>query len=120
MTIGIANSQGNFELNVYRPVVIYNLLQSVQLLSDGVKSFYDRCLKGIEANQIQIDYHLQRSLMLITALNPIIGYDKAGEIATKAHKENKTLKEVTLELGYLSEEEFDRAINPKKMVQSGQ
>ncbi|MCP5504285.1 MAG: class II fumarate hydratase [Chlamydiales bacterium] len=116
MAIGTAGSQGNFELNVYRPVMIYNLLQSMQLLGDGTKNFYDRCLKGIEANLGQIDVHLKRSLMLVTALNPVIGYDKAAEIAKKAHKENKTLKEVTLELGYLSAEEFDRVVDPAKMI----
>ncbi len=116
MAIGTAGSQGNFELNVYRPVMIYNLLQSMQLLGDATKNFYDRCLKGIKANQSQIDIHVKRSLMLVTALNPIIGYDKASEIAKKAHKENKTLKEATLELGYLSEEEFDKAVDPSKMI----
>ncbi|MDN3508490.1 MAG: class II fumarate hydratase [Candidatus Neptunochlamydia sp.] len=116
MAIGIAGSQGNFELNVYRPVMIYNLLQSVQLLGDGTKNFYDRCLKGVEANLDQIDVHLKRSLMLVTALNPVIGYDKAAEIAKKAHKENKTLKEVTLDLGYLSAEEFDKVVDPSKMI----
>lgn len=118
MAIGTAGSQGNFELNVYRPVMIYNLLQSMQLLGDGAKNFYDRCLKGIEANLDQIDVHLKRSLMLVTALNPIIGYDKASEIAKKAHKENKTLKEAALELNYLSEKEFDKAVDPAKMTGS--
>jgi len=116
MAIGTAGSQGNFELNVYRPVMIYNLLQSMQLLGDGTKNFYDRCLKGIEANLGQIDVHLKRSLMLVTALNPVIGYDKAAEIAKKAHKENKTLKEATLDLGYLSAEEFDKVVDPAKMT----
>lgn len=116
MTIGIAGSQGNFELNVYRPVMIYNLLQSIQLLGDGTKNFYHRCLKGIEANVDQIDFYLKRSLMLVTALNPVIGYDKASAIARKAHKENKTLKETALELGFLSSEAFDTAIDFSKMV----
>ncbi len=116
MAIGTAGSQGNFELNVYRPVMIYNLLQSMQLLGDGTKNFYERCLKGIEANLEQIEIHVKRSLMLVTALNPVIGYDKAVEIAKKAHKENKTLKEATLELGYLSAEEFDKVVDPSKMT----
>ncbi|MDJ0651664.1 MAG: class II fumarate hydratase [Simkaniaceae bacterium] len=116
MAIGIAGSQGNFELNVYRPVMIYNLLQSIQLLGDGTKNFYDRCLKGIEANLSQIDSHLKRSLMLVTALNPVIGYDKAAAIAKKAQKEHKTLKEATLDLGYLSAEEFDKVVDPAKMT----
>lgn len=116
VAIGTAGSQGNFELNVYRPVMIYNLLQSMTLIADGTKNFYERCLKGIEPNLDQIDVHLRRSLMLVTALNPVIGYDKAAEIAKKAHKENKTLKEAALELGYLSEKEFDQAVDPSKMI----
>lgn len=116
VAIGTAGSQGNFELNVYRPVMIYNLLQSMTLLADGTKNFYERCLKGIKPNLSQIDVHLRRSLMLVTALNPVIGYDKAAEIAKKAHQENKTLKEATLELGYLSPEEFDKVVDPKKMI----
>ncbi|NGX51678.1 MAG: hypothetical protein K1060chlam2_01551, partial [Chlamydiae bacterium] len=114
--IAIACSQGNFELNVYRPVMIYNLMQSIQLLGDSAKSFHDRCLKGIEANREQIDSHLSRSLMLVTALNPVIGYDKAAEIAKKAHSENKTLKEAALQLGYLSAEKFDEIVDPSKMT----
>lgn len=116
--IGFACSQGNFELNVYRPVMIYNLLQSIQLLADSAVNFTRRCIKGIEPNLPQIKAHLNNSLMLVTALNPIIGYDKAAQIAKKAHEENKTLKEATLELGILSEEEFDKAIDPSKMVGS--
>lgn len=116
--IGFACSQGNFELNVYRPVMIYNLLQSMQLLGDSAKSFYERCLKGIQPNLEQIEMHLKRSLMLVTALNPVIGYDKAAEIAKKAYEENKTLKEVTMELGYLSAEQFDEVVDPYKMTNS--
>jgi fumarate hydratase class II len=116
MAVGTAGSQGNFELNVYRPVMIYNLLQSMQLLGDSTKNFYDRCLKGTEANLDQIDILVKRSLMLVTALNPAIGYDKAAEIAKKAHEEGKTLREVALELGYLSAEKFDEVVDPKKMT----
>lgn len=116
VAIGIAGSQGNFELNVYRPVMIYNLLQSMTLIAGGTKNFYERCLKGIEPNLDQIDVHLRRSLMLVTALNPVIGYDKAAEIAKKSYKENTTLKEAALELGYLSEKEFDQAVDPSKMT----
>ena len=116
VAIGIGGSQGNFELNVYRPVMIYNLLQSMQLLADGVHNFQERCLMGIEANQDQIDTHLKRSLMLVTALNPVIGYDKAAEIAKKAHTENTTLKEAALALGYLTADAFDKAVDPKKML----
>ena len=116
MAVGTAGSQGNFELNVYRPVMIYNLLQSMQLLGDSTKNFYDRCLKGTEANLDQIDILVKRSLMLVTALNPVIGYDKAAEIAKKAHEEGKTLREVALELGYLSAEKFDEVVDPKEMT----
>ncbi|MCB1109798.1 MAG: class II fumarate hydratase [Chlamydiia bacterium] len=116
IAIGTAGSQGNFELNVYRPVMIYNLLQSMQLLGDSTKNFYERCLKGIEANHSQIESLVSRSLMLVTALNPVIGYDKAAEIAKKAHAEDKTLKEVALELGYLTAEKFDEVVDPKKMT----
>lgn len=114
--IGMACSQGHFQLNVYRPVMIYNLIQSIRLLSDSAVNFYERCLKGIEANPPQIETHLKNSLMLVTALNPVIGYDKAAQIAKKAYHENKTLKEAALELGFLSEAEFDKAVDPSKMV----
>ncbi|MGE0832804.1 MAG: class II fumarate hydratase [Simkaniaceae bacterium] len=114
--IGFACSQGNFELNVYRPVMIYNLLQSIQLLGDSAKNFTERCLKGTEPNLEQVTVHLKRSLMLVTALNPVIGYDKAAEIAKKAYKENKTLKEVAVELGYLTAEKFDAVVDPSKMI----
>lgn len=116
LAVSTAGSQGNFELNAYRPIMIYNLLQSMTLLADGTKNFFERCLKGIEPNLNQIEVHLRRSLMLVTALNPVIGYDKAAEIAKKAHKENKTLKEAALELGYLTAEEFDKAVDPSKMI----
>jgi fumarate hydratase class II len=108
--IGFANSQGAFELNVYKPVIIYNFLQSVRLLSDAIKSFNDHCAIGIDANKATIERHLNNSLMLVTALVPIIGYDAAATIAKKAHKENLTLKEAVLALGYMSGEEFDHAI----------
>ncbi|MCB1084529.1 MAG: class II fumarate hydratase [Chlamydiia bacterium] len=116
VAIATAGSQGNFELNVYRPVMIYNLLQSLQLLGDGAKNFYDRCLKGIEADEKRIEDLVDRSLMLVTALNPVIGYDKAAEIAKKAHAEHTTLKQAALALGYLTAEEFDVAVVPSKMT----
>src|SRR5690606_31164245 len=116
VTIGIAASQGNFELNVFKPVIIYNFLQSVRLLSDGMNSFNDKCLVGLEANEETIDNHLKNSLMLVTALNPHIGYEKAAEIAKKAYAENSTLKEAALALGYLTEEQFDEIVVPEKMV----
>lgn len=116
MTIGFAASQGNFELNVFKPVIIYNFLQSVRLLSDAISSFDDHCAKGIEANIEVIEQNLNRSLMLVTALNPHIGYEKAATIAKLAFNENLTLKEAALKTGYLSEEEFDRMIRPENMI----
>lgn len=114
--ISFAGSQGNFELNVYKPVMIHNLLHSIRLLSGAMDSFYEHCLKDLEANKESINNHLNNSLMLVTALNQHIGYDKAAQVAKKAHKENKTLKQAILELGYVTEEEFHRYINPKEMT----
>ena len=114
--IGFAASQGNFELNVFKPVIIYNMLQSVRLLTDGIKSFNDRCVKGLEANVEVIEDFVQRSLMLVTALNPHIGYEKAAEIAKKAHNNGSTLKEAAIESGYLTSEEYDQWIDPASMV----
>ncbi|MGB5811944.1 MAG: class II fumarate hydratase [Polyangiales bacterium] len=115
-TIGIAGSQGNFELNVYKPVMAYNLLQSVRLLGDSAASFNEHCAVGIEPNRDTIDDKLRRSLMLVTALNPKIGYDNAAKVAKHAYKHNTTLREAAIELGLLSGEEFDDAINPEDMV----
>lgn len=113
-TIGAAN--GHFELNVFKPLIIHNVLSSVDLLSDSINSFTKHCLKGAEPNLNRIDELMKKSLMLVTALNPYIGYDKAAAIAKKAHKEDKTLKQAALELGYLTEEEFDRYIDPRSML----
>lgn len=115
-TIGIAASQGNFELNVYMPVIIYNTLQSIRLLADALKSFNERCLNGLRANEEKMKEYLEKSLMLVTALTPHIGYDLASEIAKDAYKENKTLKEKAIESGYVSEEEYDNYVDPRKMV----
>ncbi|MGJ9381959.1 class II fumarate hydratase [Salipaludibacillus sp. CF4.18] len=115
-TIGFAASQGNFELNVFKPVIIYNFLQSVRLLSDAMDSFNDKCAIGIEVNEEVIEKHVKNSLMLVTALNPYIGYEKAAEIAKTAFKDNSTLKETAVKLGYLTEQEFDEYINLEKMV----
>lgn len=115
VTVAFAASQGNFELNVYMPVLIYNFLQSVRLLSDAMVSFNDHCAVGIEADEKRIASFVTNSLMNVTALNPIIGYDKAAEIAKKAHREGITLKEAALALGALTEEEFDRAMDLKAM-----
>ena len=116
VTIGVAGSQGNFELNVYKPVMAYNLLQSVKLLGDSAKSFNDNCAVGIEPNLETIDDKLRRSLMLVTALNPSIGYDNAAKVAKHAYKNNTTLREAAIELGLLTGEEFDEAIKPEEMV----
>jgi len=116
LAISFAGSQGNFELNVYKPVMIFNLLESINLLSDIAVNFHDKCLMGITPNETKIKKHLENSLMLATALNPIIGYDKAAKAVQKAHKENLTLKEAVLNLGYMKEKEFDEAIDPSKMV----
>jgi fumarate hydratase class II len=114
--IGIAGSMGNFELNVFKPVIIFNVLQSIRLLADVSKNFHDKCLKGIKPNLKQIQAHLDNSLMLATALNPVIGYDKAAKIVLKAIKEGITLKQAALKLGYLTEKQFDSIVDPKKMV----
>lgn len=116
MAITMAGSQGNFELNVYKPLMIYNFLQSVDLLSTACESFTEYCVKGLKANQVKIKQFLDNSLMLVTALNPIIGYDKAAKIAHKALHEETNLRTACLSLGYLSAEEFDEAVNPKKML----
>jgi fumarate hydratase class II len=114
--ISIAGSNGHFELNVFKPVMIYNLLQSIRLLTDSARSFTDNCVIGIEANTDRIAKLLNESLMLVTALNPVIGYDNAAKIAKTAHKEGKTLKEVTIEMKLLTAEEFDKAVRPENMV----
>lgn len=114
--IGIAASQGNFELNVFMPVIIYNFLQSVRLLSDVMNSFRENCVVGIRANTEKMKENLEKSLMLVTALNPHIGYENAAKVAKIAHTENITLKEACLKLGFLSGEEYDRLVDPYKMV----
>lgn len=116
-TVGFAASQGNFELNVFKPVIAYNFLQSSQLLADSIVSFDKRCVRGIEPNHEQIEKYLTDSLMLVTALNPHIGYENAAKIAKTAFAENATLKETAVRLGLLTEEEFDRYVNPKEMTQ---
>ena len=118
VAVNMGGASGNFELNVYRPMIIHNVLQSVRLLADGMESFNEHCAVGIEPNRDRIDQLLNESLMLVTALNTHIGYDKAAEIAKKAHKEGLTLKNAALALGYLSAEEFDRWVRPEEMVGS--
>ena len=114
--LGIAASQGNFELNVYMPLMAYDFLQSARLLADAMTSFRSRCLHGLRANREKMVENLRRSLMLVTALNPYIGYEKAAKTAIKAFEENISLREACLSLGYLTEEEFDRVFKPEKMV----
>jgi len=116
-TITVAGASGNFELNVYRPVIAYNILQSIRLLSDGCRSFTKNAVKGIKPNKKRIDHNLYNSLMLVTALNPHIGYDKASEVAKKAYQDQSTLREAIMELGYMSGKEFDRLVQPDKMIQ---
>lgn len=117
--IGFAGSQGNFELNVFKPVMIHNFLHSVRLLSDTCRSFAEHCAEGIEADEERIGNYLRDSLMLVTALSPIIGYDQAAKVAKTAHKQRKNLKEVCLELNLLTEEQFDQAVQPRKMTAPG-
>jgi len=116
VAVGVAASQGNFELNVFLPVTAYNFLQSCRLLGDVMNSFTDNCLVGLEANEARIAENLNRSLMLVTALTPKIGYDKAAEIAKKANHEGTTLREAAMALGYLTEKEFDETVRPELMV----
>jgi len=116
VTITLAGASGNFELNVYRPVIAFNILQSIRLLGDVCDSFTRNAVVGIEPNEERIWHNLHNSLMLVTALNPYIGYDKAAQVAKKAYQENKTLRETVIELGYMSGEEFDRVVKPEEMI----
>ena len=116
VAVGMAASQGNFELNVFMPVCIYNFLQSVRLLSDCILSFNKNCAVGIRANKEKMDYNLHHSLMLVTALNPYIGYENAAKTAKKAYKDNISLKEACVELGFLTSERFDEVFHPEEMV----
>jgi fumarate hydratase, class II len=114
--IGIAASQGNFELNVFKPVIIHNFLHSVRLLSDGCRSFDEHCASGIEPNRERIAEYVQNSLMLVTALNPHIGYDKAAQIAKTAHKQGSSLKEAAVSLGFVTPEQFDEWVVAENMT----
>jgi fumarate hydratase class II len=116
VAISAGGMSGHFELNVFKPMIIYNLLNSVRLIGDACESFNDNCAIGIEPNYAVINRNLENSLMLVTALNPHIGYENAAKIAKKAHKENKTLREAAIELGMLTDEEFSAKVDPKKMV----
>jgi fumarate hydratase class II len=116
VTIGLAGAMGNFQLNVFKPVIIFNLLQSIRLLADACESFNNNCAVGLEPNHAQIEENLAASLMLVTALNPVIGYDNAAKVAKKAHAEGITLKEAAVFLELLTEEEFDRHVHPRNMI----
>jgi fumarate hydratase class II len=114
--LAIAGSRGNLELNVCKPVIIYNVMQSISLLTDASRAFREFCVEGLHPDYPQIARHLANSLMLVTALNPIIGYDKSAQVAKKAHKEGSTLREAALELGFLTAEQFDAAVRPEEMT----
>jgi len=116
VAINIGGASGNFELNVFKPLIIHNFLQSARLLADGAASFNDNCASGIEPNRERIAELMRSSLMLVTALNPHIGYDKAAEIAKKAHQEGTTLREAALALGHVTPEQFDRWVRAEDMV----
>ena len=117
--IGFAGSQGNFELNVFKPVIIHNLLHSIRLIGDACKGFVEFCVNGIELNRSKIDQYLNDSLMLVTALNEHIGYDNAAKVAKTAHANGTTLKEEAVRLGLVSAAEFDRLVKPEKMTHPG-
>ena len=116
VAVGMSASQGNFELNVFMPVIAYNFLQSVRLLSESIISFEKNCVSGIKANREKMNENLNRSLMLVTALNPVIGYENSAKVAKLAHKKNISLKEACIELEFLSAEKFDEVFHPEKMV----
>jgi fumarate hydratase class II len=118
VAINMGGASGNFELNVFRPLIAHNFLQSVRLLADGMKSFNVHCAVGIEPRHERIDALLNQSLMLVTALNPHIGYDKAAQIAKKAHQEGSTLREAALASGHVTGEQFDAWVRPEEMVGS--
>jgi len=116
VAVTIGGSNGHFELNVFKPLIVSNVLRSVRLLSDSASAFTNNCVVGIEANRDRINKLLHESLMLVTALNPHIGYDKAAKIAKTAHKEGSTLKQTALKLGYLTEEQFNQWVKPEDML----
>ena len=116
VAINVGGMNGHFELNVFKPMMIFNFLMSAQLIGDASVSFCDNCIKGLKPNKKKIKENLNNSLMLVTALNTKIGYDKAAEIAKKAYKEDSTLKEAAIKLGYLTSKEFDAWVKPEKML----
>lgn len=116
VAVTVGGSNGHFELNVFKPLVVSNVLRSIRLLSDSARTFTKNCVVGIEANRANIDKIMNESLMLVTALNPHIGYDKAAKIAKTAHKEGTTLKQSALKLGYLTEQQFAEWVRPENML----
>ncbi len=116
VAVNFGGASGHFELNVFKPMMLFNVLNSIQLLSEGLTSFRKNCLEGLKPNHDQIQKHLENSLMLVTALNPHIGYDKASKLAKKAYEENTTLKQAAVSLGYLTEKEFDQWVRPEEMI----
>jgi fumarate hydratase class II len=119
VAVNLGGASGHLELNVYKPMIIHAFLQSARLLADGCRSFEEHCARGIEPDEARIRELLERSLMLVTALSPHIGYDRAAEIAKKAHREGRTLREAALALGYVSVEDFDRWVRPQDMIGPG-
>jgi fumarate hydratase class II len=120
VALNIGGASGNFELNVFKPLIIHNFMESLELLADSCSNFVDKCLAGMSANESNIKGHLENTLMLVTALNPHIGYDNAAKIAKKAHKENKTLRQAAKELGLLTDQQFDEWVRPEKMIHPGE
>jgi fumarate hydratase class II len=120
VAVGIGGGSGNFELNVFKPLIIHNMLQTIRLLADACTNFNEFCAAGIEANRARIDDNLSRSLMLVTALNPHIGYDNAAKIAKKAHKDGTTLKEAAVALGLVTAAQFDEWVDARKMTEPGE
>jgi fumarate hydratase class II len=116
VAVNLAGASGNFELNVYKPVIIHNVLQSIRLLADGARSFEEHCARGIQPDRARIGELVSRSLMLVTALNPHIGYDKAAQIAKKAHADDSSLREAALALGHVTAAQFDAWVRPEAMV----
>lgn len=119
VAITVGGAQGHFELNVFKPMMAYNMMQSIRILSDACVSFSDKCVTGIKANEDRITDLMEKSLMLVTALAPTIGYDNATKVAKTAHKNGTTLKEEAVKLGFVTAEEFDRAVVPADMIKPG-
>jgi fumarate hydratase class II len=119
VTVGFAGASGNFELNVYKPVIVHNVLESCALLADACDSFNEHCLVGLEPNREAIARHLENTLMLVTALNEVIGYDNAAKVAKRAHANSVTLRQAAADLGLVRPEDFDRYVRPEKMISTG-